>query len=523
MLSSCSDVADRPVVRQDLASQLRIYEGTVSQTPRGLSLLLVVDNSPSMAPYGEQLERDVGVLLRQLTGALCLEGDPDAPQEPVVAPDDDGYCPRDSQWISPRALDLHVGVVSSSLGGPGCARRTHGDDGAWLLPRVREGLPQDDSAGFLVWRGRGSLEGLDAFVTKVQHHVRAVGSDGCAFQAPLEVVQRFFTAEVGGAEPLPNGTFPVDEALDQQRAAFLPRTSDAAVILIGSSDDCSLPPGTDVSSVAPEVLDAEDDGACARLVASFPGDPRHSLDRYGRPQKGFSAVSAGGWWIQPGRVTPAFPLWLVPRPLWQALQETDPYGYAFQSPRQLQLLGPSSSSRLEVRKLLPIEPEPGREHGGLTHLLPAGEPLRPGIGGWCIGMDLTPDGDGRVSCRVLEARLDDPSEAPCGGPGRRDTEIAYRDAVRRKLDEDGLCGEVGQPCEAYSVCEVEQLVGEDARECREEVSARTSGFCYVSDPQSPFLDSCQATARRLLRVVSPPAHPLPPPENRLYLWCEETH
>src|SRR5690606_4717875 len=101
-----------------------------------LDLLFVVDNSGQMDTKQEFLASAVPELIDELTNAS--EG------EALVQ-------------------DLHVAVISSSLGGQGsesCLRGSldvdgqplHEDDGARLLPSMRSGLPDPDGDGVLRWR-----------------------------------------------------------------------------------------------------------------------------------------------------------------------------------------------------------------------------------------------------------------------------------------------------------------------------------------------------------------------------------
>src|SRR5690606_3718379 len=90
--------------------------------------------------------------------------------------------------------DVHIGIISTSLGGHGsgaCPRDLPGkDDRGRLIPSVRSDAPDPDSTGFLSWRG-GSVEDAERFLDQLRSQVEAVGSDGCEYPAPLEAWYRF--------------------------------------------------------------------------------------------------------------------------------------------------------------------------------------------------------------------------------------------------------------------------------------------------------------------------------------------
>ncbi|MCS6901154.1 MAG: hypothetical protein RMJ98_15605 [Myxococcales bacterium] len=177
-----------------------------------MDLLFVVDNSSSMKDKQIQLANVAPELLTRLVNPRCVDqsgvqvAQPSTPQEP---------CPAGSTREFDPVADLHIGVISSSLGSHGGDYCTDVDredpdqdfrknftqnDRGRLLNR---GLRKDESKvdfpteptynglGFLVWdpAGAGSPPG-EKDIAQVAQGVRnlVLGADqiGCGYEAPLE-------------------------------------------------------------------------------------------------------------------------------------------------------------------------------------------------------------------------------------------------------------------------------------------------------------------------------------------------
>jgi hypothetical protein len=174
-----------------------------------VDLLLVVDNSASMADKSALLASSVGRLIRALA--------------PVG--------------------DLHVGVISSSLGSLGgdvCPRTGDLDQRAHLLTR---GATSPTGDGVLTSAG-----GVDALVTDTEAVVRGVGQAGCGLEAPLEAAYRFLV------QPDPWERVTIDNATNRaryegvdatllgQRKAFLRPDSLVIVLTLTDEDDSIADP-----------------------------------------------------------------------------------------------------------------------------------------------------------------------------------------------------------------------------------------------------------------------------------------
>jgi hypothetical protein len=220
-----------------------------------LDFLFVIDNSVSMADKQELLREAVPNMVNALVNPPCLTADGSS-SEPMA----DGSCPDGAEREYAPLDDIHIGVISSSLGGHGsasCPRAEPGwnnDDQARLIPSVRTGVAADNELGFLAWQG-GDTAALDQFITDFTEQVAAVGETGCGYEAPLEAWYRFL---VDPAPPLEivldendestmstdaEGNPLVDGTVLEQREAFLRPQSLVNIIVLTDENDCSMMDG----------------------------------------------------------------------------------------------------------------------------------------------------------------------------------------------------------------------------------------------------------------------------------------
>lgn len=237
------------------------YTNGVRLTAAGvdkLDVLLVIDNSPSMADKQAILGTAVADLLAVLLNPPCVDpqtGEPAAEQP--AGPTE--HCLGESRRESAVFEDVHIGVISSSIGGYGsdsCTASSE-NDAAHLIHR--SGTAPGDPAvegyagkSFLVWDPRlyvptheppGERD-LALLTDKLATMVQGAGSSGCRFEAPLEAWYRFLVdpnphAGVGvvdGSAQLV-GT---DELLLKQRAEFLRPDSVLAIVVLSDENDCSI-------------------------------------------------------------------------------------------------------------------------------------------------------------------------------------------------------------------------------------------------------------------------------------------
>jgi hypothetical protein len=223
-----------------------------------VDVLLVVDNSSSMADKQAAL----GTTVTDMMAELTAEGS--------------------------GVEDVHVGVITSSLGGLGsqtCEPRTGAtelriemeDDRAHLLGARPRAASAGITTDFATWsRGAPSA----GFVEKVQALVTAAGEHGCGYESTLEAAYRFL------ADPEPPETvalapcagFPDaqcatrtgrDTELLAQRAAFLRPDSAVAIVVLSDENDCSTRDGGQFFFQRRQDITMGASSACAR----DPNDP----------------------------------------------------------------------------------------------------------------------------------------------------------------------------------------------------------------------------------------------------------
>jgi hypothetical protein len=231
-----------------------------------IDLLFMIDNSISMSDKQKTLQQAVPVLVRRLVTPNCVDAE-GAPTGGVA--DAQGRC-ADGQPEFQAIRDIHIGVVSSSLGGNGgdacvvreddvTAGRTPDDRGELLPsanPAVRGALNSWNGSGFLAWDpgqdknqppGEGDVERL---IGDFAGQVVAAGERGCGYESSLEAWYRFLVdpeppvsvTKVKSADGTleVNQRGPVNEALLAQRRAFLRPDSLLAIVMLTDENDCSI-------------------------------------------------------------------------------------------------------------------------------------------------------------------------------------------------------------------------------------------------------------------------------------------
>lgn len=244
----------REVVEQTPSTSNVFIERVPNATINEIDLLFVIDNSTSMADKQTILRTAVPQMVRRLVTPRCEN----AAGETVPNP---GTCPAGYGPEFRPIDDMHIGVISSSLGDHGletiCPRDQAGrnnNDRALLLPRVRPELIDPDSTGFLSWNG-GSADQVSALVGQFEDHVTSAGDVGCGYEAPLEAFYRFL---VDPAPPLAlslderghahiardaNNNMLVDNDVLTQREQFLRPQGLVAIVLLTDENDCSVMDG----------------------------------------------------------------------------------------------------------------------------------------------------------------------------------------------------------------------------------------------------------------------------------------
>lgn len=267
--------------------------------PVKVDLLIEVQSSFGMSDKLDVLARSVADLVGGLVRPPCVgaQGDP-VPNQPETAT---APCPAGSTRLFEPIRDLHVGVISSSLGvaGPSpspypvhCLDGEYGHriDGAHLLDRDAEGgtVPTYQGAGYLAWDPDAQLDppGIASqaeLASSVETLLLGVGAKGCGLESQLEAWYRFliepapYEALVAGPQGVePSG---LDEALLAEREAFLRPDSKLVIVMVGAQNDCSFIPrswlliNTPLREPRPECAEDPDDACCAPCNEEPPGCP----------------------------------------------------------------------------------------------------------------------------------------------------------------------------------------------------------------------------------------------------------
>jgi hypothetical protein len=259
LLGLATSCLERPLGAPDPVTT-NLFVDRIRQTSVDkLDLLFMIDNSASMSDKQSILELALPDLVNRLVNPPCV----DAQGRALAPPAAGERCPAGQNREFNPVADLHVAIVSSSLGDAGAGDLCKAEttrDGAHLigsLPRGR--TPGATPEGFLAWQPGVDAE---AFSADVQRMVAAVGETGCGFEASLESWYRFLIDPAPYAslerikcrdtDPGTNcvrptldaeGRVVVDGELLAQRAAFLRPDSLVAIVMLSDENDCSLRAG----------------------------------------------------------------------------------------------------------------------------------------------------------------------------------------------------------------------------------------------------------------------------------------
>ncbi|MEP7049949.1 MAG: hypothetical protein ABJB12_06330 [Pseudomonadota bacterium] len=280
---------DRPVVKAKPTTSNLFVDQIVQTGVDKIDLLFMIDNSVSMADKQEILKAAVPVLVSRLVDPICVDSGTGAATNGTNSQG----CAAGSQPEFNPISDIHIGIVSSSLGAHGgtghdvCASGMPNDtldDKGRLIGAMRPppgGAANPTAAlnfdvartangqGFLAWdpfktKG-GNVSDAKTLNTAFQDMIVATGEHGCGFEASLESWYRFLVdpeppAMVTKVTPAP-GKNPItvrgsklainkdgtpgactgcDDVLLAQRKAFLRPDSLVAIVMLSDENDCSI-------------------------------------------------------------------------------------------------------------------------------------------------------------------------------------------------------------------------------------------------------------------------------------------
>ncbi len=267
----------RPVGTEPPTTKVNFTSSVGQQSVDKIDLLFMIDNSASMGDKQQILADAVPNLLVGLLKPKCADPTTGvaAPGAPVANPTGDkanNYgCPVGTEPEFRPVTDMHIAIISSSLGGFGgdiCGDSGRENDRGHLI--AYDGLtPSADAqpAGFLSWfpkntenadktrhpapptKAFGDTESLAGSFATV---VKGVGQNGCGFEAQMESWYRFLVqpdpwvkvAVNGAGQADLGGPADIDVDLLNQRADFLRPDSLVAVVLLTDEDDSSVDPLT---------------------------------------------------------------------------------------------------------------------------------------------------------------------------------------------------------------------------------------------------------------------------------------
>ncbi|MFO0613871.1 MAG: hypothetical protein U0414_14865 [Polyangiaceae bacterium] len=230
--------------------------GPVPQV-QNVDLVLVVDNSASMADKQAVLSKSIHRLLDGLVNPPCVDGA--AHVQHVAGPLD--ACPTGYHREFNPIQSVHLGIVSSSLGSLGAEQcqvdaAHQNNDHGHLVSRGPSGdLPTYLNYGFLNFDPPNLVGGetnFDSFIASAVDMVQGVGQVGCGYEMPLEAAYRFLVdpapyAEIQHDDPnnpySPTSLVGVDTTLLEQRANFLRADSLVGVVMLTDENDCSFKTG----------------------------------------------------------------------------------------------------------------------------------------------------------------------------------------------------------------------------------------------------------------------------------------
>jgi len=241
-----------------------------------VDLLLMVDNSRSMADKQELLAFTIPELVTGIVTPPCVDGSGtlSSNQPPPTSP-----CPAGTHRLIAPVFDMHVGLLSSSLGSfgadgcpdasttncPNGATSTSNNDHGHLVTRTDPcaagTVPTWKNEGFLAWDpkqeltppglsqiGGAGFPGVPAMagtlVGDLSELVIGDGQEGCGFESQNESWYRFLvdpspyqTIKLSGQSVQTSG---IDTQLLRQRADFLRSDSLLVIVVVTDETDTSL-------------------------------------------------------------------------------------------------------------------------------------------------------------------------------------------------------------------------------------------------------------------------------------------
>ena len=257
----------RPVAHLTPTLSDNITEVTKQKSIDKIDLLFMIDNSASMGDKQEYLKLAIPDLIDRLVSPNCVDDKDVFLERSTLDSNGTPICTKGDLEFPP-VHDMHIGIVSSSLGGQGgdeCAPYkvdatglpAHVDDGGHLIARggVSEAsIPATAPSSFLAWRpnvaanrdappptGASAITQIDDLKHDFEDMVAGVGEYGCGLEAQLESWYRFLVQPDPYDSIKPGGTLSgTDAALLKQRRDFLRPDSLVAIIDVTDENDSEI-------------------------------------------------------------------------------------------------------------------------------------------------------------------------------------------------------------------------------------------------------------------------------------------
>jgi len=264
----------RPVSQQEPTTKVSFTTTVKQAAVDKIDLLLVIDNSRSMGDKQAILSEAVPDLINSLVTPNCVDDDGKPTGDRADPAAEEGKeCKTGKAEFKP-IVDIHVGVVSSAMGGFGsdsCADsqnptdatlNSHNDDKGQLLNRSgakETAIANASPSNFLSWfpgvkrnEAKQPSAGSTPYTTLADFNsafaglIGGVKEYGCGFEASLESWYHFLVQPDPYAKIVREANAArydgVDETILRQRADFLRSDSLVAIVMLTDEDDSAVDP-----------------------------------------------------------------------------------------------------------------------------------------------------------------------------------------------------------------------------------------------------------------------------------------
>jgi hypothetical protein len=322
----------RPVTKQEPTTKTNFTALVKQQAVDKIDILFMIDNSASMGDKQELLGLAVPDLVKRLVTPNCV--DENDPNKIVGTSDPQGNCAGGGKPEFKPVHDMHIGVVSSSLGGFGSdsckdgetnptdgSLDRHNNDRGHLINRTGDKevpAANADPSNFLAWFPQTEantgktppakpISDSNALINDFKGMIQGVHEYGCGLEAQMESWYRFLIQPDPWASVVRDGNKAKLEGVDgeilKQRKDFLRPDSLVAVIVVTDEDDSTPDPlaingqGWAYSNSA--FPGSKTNGGAARgtkICETNPGDPGCTSCGFGQTPNDPNCTVNGGYY-----------------------------------------------------------------------------------------------------------------------------------------------------------------------------------------------------------------------------------